>query len=63
MVFVFMAMNNYFDFAQNDYEYLQNSYKCGLIANAMAASAQNICEKYIKGVINSWRKPIGLPMG
>lgn len=57
MVFVFMAMNNYFDFAQNDYEYLQNSYKCGLIANAMAASAQNICEKYIKGVIDQFYEP------
>ena len=42
-----MAMNNYFDFAENDFQYFLHSYKSGFVANAMAADAQEICEKYI----------------
>lgn len=40
-----MAMRNYLDFAENDYQYFQSSYNAGIVANAMAVDAQEICEK------------------
>lgn len=47
-----MALNNYWDFAENDYEYLMKSYENGIVANAMAALAQGVCEKYMKHIIS-----------
>ena len=48
-----MAMNNYFDFAENDFQYFLHSYKAGFVANAMAADAQKICEKYMKHIVDT----------
>lgn len=52
-----MALNNYFDFAEDDYKYFVASYNSGLIANSMGANAQNICEKYLKHLISEYDKP------
>jgi HEPN domain-containing protein len=52
-----MAMTTYFDFAENDYEYFMASYHHGLVANAMAADAQEICEKYMKHMLNQYFVP------
>lgn len=42
---------SYYDFAENDYAFLQATYESGYVANTMAAIAQGICEKYLKSVI------------
>lgn len=47
-------MRNYLDFAENDYQYFQSSYDAGIIANAMAVDAQEICEKYMKHIIDTY---------
>ena len=36
-----MAMTSYLDFAENDYKYFMTSYEYGIVANAMAADAQD----------------------
>ena len=52
-----MAMTSYLDFAENDYKYFMTSYEYGIVANAMAADAQEICEKYMKHVIDKYFEP------
>lgn len=52
-----MAMNTYLDFAENDYNYFMDSYKRGIVANAMAADAQEICEKYMKHMLDQYYDP------
>ena len=52
-----MAMTSYLDFAENDYKYFMTSYEHGIVANAMAVDAQEICEKYMKRVIDKYFKP------
>ena len=52
-----MAMTSYLDFAENDYKYFMTSYEHGIVANAMAEDAQEICEKYMKRVIDKYFKP------
>lgn len=52
-----MALENYFDFADNDYRYFIESYENGLIANMMGAMAQGICEKYMKHLICEYSHP------
>ena len=46
-----MALNSYFDFAENDFQYFKASYDAGIVANMMGAMAQGICEKYMKHLI------------
>ena len=52
-----MSLNNYLDFAENDYNYFVNSYKRGDVANMMGAIAQGVCEKYLKHLINEFYLP------
>lgn len=52
-----MALENYFDFAENDYKYFIESYENGTIANMMGAIAQGICEKYMKHLICEYYHP------
>ena len=52
-----MAMMSYLDFAENDYKYFMTSYEHGSVANAMAADSKEICEKYMKHVIDKYFKP------
>lgn len=47
-----MALNSYFDFAENDFQYFKASYDAGIVANMMGAMAQGICEKYMKHLID-----------
>ena len=52
-----MALNSYFDFAENDFQYFKASYDAGIVANMMGAMAQGICEKYIdvyKRQVQGW---------
>lgn len=53
-----MAMKTYLDFAENDYLWFVNSYQNHFVANGMAAQAQEICEKYMKHVIDTYHKPV-----
>ena len=46
-----MEKIDYYDFAENDYKYLENSYNRGDVGNAMTYIAQNVCERYLKSVI------------
>ena len=52
-----MAMTSYLDFAENDYKYFMTSYEHGIVANAMAVDAQEICEKYMKHIIDEYFEP------
>lgn len=52
-----MAMKTYFDFAENDFRYFMDSHARGVVANAMAADAQEICEKYMKHLLNEYFDP------
>lgn len=51
------TLKSYYDFAENDYRYLIQSYEAGMVANAMGALAQGICEKYLKYLINEYVIP------
>lgn len=42
----------YFDMAENDYMFLYDDYKRGRVGNIMCHAAQNICERYLKHVID-----------
>ena len=42
----------YFDFAEDDYQYFDHDYKSGRIANYMVSLGQNICERYLKHIID-----------
>lgn len=37
---------SYYDFAENDYLYLKNSYERSDFSNAMAVLTQSICERF-----------------
>ena len=52
-----MALNSYFYFAENDFQYFKASYDAGIVANMMGAMAQGICEKYMKHLISEYYKP------
>lgn len=54
------TLSSYYDFAENDYQYLIKSYEAGMVANAMGALAQGICEKYLKHIINEYVVPESL---
>ena len=53
-----MVLKTYFDFAENDYGYFWHSFEQGIVANAMAADAQEICEKYMKHLIDQYFTPV-----
>ena len=52
-----MPLKNYLDFAENDYQFLIASYERGAVANVMGAIAQNVCEKYMKHLIDEYNVP------
>ena len=41
-------LKTYYDFADNNFNFLIAAYEQGLIGNAMGAMAQETCEKYLK---------------
>ena len=52
-----MALETYLDFAENDYKFFMINYRNHVIANAMGAAAQGICEKYMKHLISEYMNP------
>lgn len=44
----------YFDLAENDYQFLEYDRKAGRIGNIMCSAAQNICERYLKHIIDTY---------
>ncbi|MGN0483403.1 MAG: HEPN domain-containing protein [Lachnospiraceae bacterium] len=53
-----MALRTYYDFAYDDYRYFNSSYERGEVWNSMAALAQNSCEKFLKHMIDVYKKPV-----
>ena len=45
---------NYFSMAENDYQFLNYDYTHGRIGNIMCYAAQNICERYLKHLIDTY---------
>lgn len=45
---------NYFNLAENDYQFLLFDREAGRVGNIMCSSAQNICERYLKHLIDSF---------
>lgn len=44
----------YYDFAMNDYLYLRDSVKAGLVYNGICSAAQNCIERFLKHVIEPY---------
>lgn len=42
---------SYYDYAEDDYLYLEECIKSGIYDNALASLAQNTCERYLKSII------------
>lgn len=51
-----MAELNYFDMAENDFLFLEKDYKEGRVGNVLCYSAQFICERYLKHLIDCYVK-------
>ena len=49
---------NYFDLAENDYQYFRDDYLRGKFGNALCAGSQNICERYLKHLIDQYVRDI-----
>ena len=47
-------LKTYYDFADNNYDFLMAAYKNGLVGNALGAMAQETCEKYLKHLIDEY---------
>ena len=47
-------LKTYYDFADDNYDFLMAAYKNGLVGNAMGAMAQETCEKYLKHLIDEY---------
>lgn len=47
-------LKTYYDFADNNYDFLMAAYKNGLVGNAMGDMAQETCEKYLKHLIDEY---------
>ena len=43
---------SYFDLAENDYQFLRHDRDAGRVGNIMCSAAQNICERYLKHIID-----------
>lgn len=43
---------SYFDLAEEDYQFLLYDKKGGRVGNIMCSAAQNICERYLKHIID-----------
>ncbi|MCR1839578.1 HEPN domain-containing protein [Murimonas intestini] len=50
-------LRTYYDFADNTYHFLINAYEQDFVANAMGAMAQEVCEKYLKHLIEEYIVP------
>ena len=50
-------LKTYFDFAEDDYEYLVSDYADGRVANYMGSGSQNTCERYLKYIVEEQFHP------
>ncbi|WP_346663813.1 HEPN domain-containing protein [uncultured Merdimonas sp.] len=50
-------LKTYYDFADNNFDFLMAAYKNGLVGNAMGAMTQETCEKYLKHLIDEYVVP------
>lgn len=48
--------NTYFDFAENDFRFMQDAYEHGIKGTPMAALGQSISERYLKHVISEYAR-------
>lgn len=49
-----VGFETYFDFAENDYILFKKNYELSLFSNGSGAIAQNICERYLKHIIDTY---------
>ena len=49
-------LNNYYDYAEDDFAFFMTSYNAGYTFNSMCVIAQNICEKYLKYLLDTYFK-------
>ncbi len=49
-----MELRSYYDFALDDYNFLQDLRRSGITANSIGAIAQNTCERFLKHLINEY---------
>lgn len=47
-----MGKATYLDFAENDYLFLKRDFEEGRVGNVLCSMAQNICERYLKHIID-----------
>lgn len=52
-----MAERTYWDYAEDDRNYLKDTYEDGYKRPAMASMGQNICERYLKHIILEYSTP------
>ena len=50
-------LKTYYDFADNNFDFLMAAYKNGLVGNVMGAMTQETCEKYLKHLIDEYVVP------
>ncbi|MCC8061540.1 MAG: HEPN domain-containing protein [Clostridiales bacterium] len=52
-----MGLKTYYEFAEADYNFLRDAYEQGIFSNSCGAIAQNVCERYMKHVIQEYCTP------
>jgi hypothetical protein len=52
-----VKLKTYFDFAEDDYRFLQRAREQGIIANSMGEKAKSVCERYMKSIIDKYSAP------
>lgn len=53
-----MAAETYLDFAEEDYKFFSATYNDGYRASNQGVMAQNICERYLKHIIDKYMEPV-----
>ena len=48
---------NYYDFANETFDFLNEIYESGIRSNSMASQIQNTCERYLKHLIEEYDNP------
>lgn len=51
------SLNNYADFAENDYIFFKQAYANGNLGSPLAALGQSICERYLKHIVSEYSCP------
>ncbi len=49
-----MELRSYYDFALDDYKFLEELKASGITANSIGSIAQNTCERFLKHLINEY---------